>query len=144
MKWNIKPDSNNREYEYERYEMLRILVKNTAGKGLMHESFHPDNHGSKFSRAWFAWANSYFSQFANCERQWLDEQYLSEMVQRKMDEVTENGVIGSEENLEGLPKVIGNVMKCNMNNYRNQKSNKANAYYLNEDSLERLGSPKKH
>jgi meiotically up-regulated gene 157 (Mug157) protein len=29
---------------------------------LMHESFHPDDP-SRFSRPWFAWANSLFAQF---------------------------------------------------------------------------------
>ena len=149
LKWNMKPDDaavqKDKEYDYERYEMLRMLMKNTAGKGLMHESFHPQNHGAKFSRSWFAWANSYFSQFANCEGQWLDDQFVDNMVLRKMEEVesTENGLIGSEENLKDLPmpKIIGNVPKCHMGNYRQQKSNRANAYFLNDDSVDKMNSP---
>lgn len=41
--------------------MVRMLVATTAGTGLMHEGFHPDDP-SQFSRSWFAWANSLFSE----------------------------------------------------------------------------------
>lgn len=42
-------------------DMVRMLVRTTAGTGLMHEGFHPDDP-SQFSRSWFAWANSLFSE----------------------------------------------------------------------------------
>jgi meiotically up-regulated gene 157 (Mug157) protein len=41
----------------EKRQCLRWLRNSTAGTGFMHESFHKDDPG-KFSRAWFAWANS--------------------------------------------------------------------------------------
>lgn len=33
-----------------------------AGTGYMHESFHKDDAG-RFTRAWFAWANTLFGEF---------------------------------------------------------------------------------
>ena len=33
-----------------------------AGTGFMHESFHKDD-ATKFSRKWFAWANTLFGEF---------------------------------------------------------------------------------
>lgn len=41
---------------------LRMLQKSHAGTGFMHESFHKDDV-SKFSRSWFAWANTLFGEF---------------------------------------------------------------------------------
>ena len=41
---------------------LKMLQNSHAGKGFMHESFHKDD-ASKFSRAWFAWANTLFGEF---------------------------------------------------------------------------------
>ena len=41
---------------------LRMLQKNHAGTGFMHESFHKDD-ASKFTRKWFAWANTLFGEF---------------------------------------------------------------------------------
>jgi meiotically up-regulated gene 157 (Mug157) protein len=38
---------------------LRILKKTHAGTGFMHESFQKDD-ASKFTRSWFAWANTLF------------------------------------------------------------------------------------
>jgi meiotically up-regulated gene 157 (Mug157) protein len=40
---------------------LRTLAASAAGTGFMHESFYKDNFGS-FTRPWFAWANSLFSE----------------------------------------------------------------------------------
>lgn len=37
------------------------LVQNTAGLGLIHESINIYN-GNEYTRSWFAWANSYFSE----------------------------------------------------------------------------------
>jgi len=36
-------------------------IQNTAGLGLIHESIDIYN-GSEYTRSWFAWANSYFSE----------------------------------------------------------------------------------
>ncbi len=41
---------------------LKTLQNSHAGTGFMHESFHKDD-ASKFSRAWFAWANTLFGEF---------------------------------------------------------------------------------
>lgn len=41
---------------------LDMLQKSHAGTGFMHESFHKDD-ASKFSRKWFAWANTLFGEF---------------------------------------------------------------------------------
>jgi meiotically up-regulated gene 157 (Mug157) protein len=38
---------------------LRLLIKSSAGTGLLHESFNADN-ASDYTRAWFAWCNSLF------------------------------------------------------------------------------------
>ena len=38
---------------------LRLLIKSSAGTGLLHESFNTDN-ASDYTRAWFAWCNSLF------------------------------------------------------------------------------------
>lgn len=46
----------------EQLELLEMLLNTDAGTGLMHESFHKDDP-SKFTRPWFAWANSLFAEF---------------------------------------------------------------------------------
>ena len=40
---------------------LKMLVKTTGGTGFMHESVDKDDP-SKFSRSWFAWANTLFGE----------------------------------------------------------------------------------
>ena len=40
---------------------LQMLLASHAGTGFMHESFHKDDAG-KFSRKWFAWANTLFGE----------------------------------------------------------------------------------
>lgn len=45
----------------EQEALLQMLVNTTAGTNYMHESFNP-NDPTQFSRAWFAWANSLFSE----------------------------------------------------------------------------------
>jgi meiotically up-regulated gene 157 (Mug157) protein len=40
---------------------LAMLKASHAGTGFMHESFHQDD-ASKFTRPWFAWANSLFGE----------------------------------------------------------------------------------
>jgi meiotically up-regulated gene 157 (Mug157) protein len=42
--------------------ILDLFETTTAGTGLMHEGFHVDNP-DKFTRVWFAWANSIFAEF---------------------------------------------------------------------------------
>jgi len=41
---------------------LKLLQQSHAGTGFMHESFHKDN-AAKFTRKWFAWANTLFGEF---------------------------------------------------------------------------------
>jgi len=41
---------------------LKMLQNSHAGTGFMHESFHKDDV-SKFTRKWFAWANTLFGEF---------------------------------------------------------------------------------
>ncbi len=41
---------------------LKLLQNSHAGTGFMHESFHKDDV-NKYSRAWFAWANTLFGEF---------------------------------------------------------------------------------
>jgi uncharacterized protein len=45
----------------EKEEILNVLERTDAGTNLMHESFLANNP-QKFTRAWFAWANSLFSE----------------------------------------------------------------------------------
>ncbi|HEX4757646.1 MAG TPA: glycoside hydrolase family 125 protein [Terracidiphilus sp.] len=47
--------------EREIRQCLVWLRDTTAGTGFMHESFHKDNP-AKFSRSWFAWANTLFGE----------------------------------------------------------------------------------
>jgi uncharacterized protein len=47
--------------EREQLQCLRWLKANDAGTGFMHESFNK-NDPSKFTRAWFAWANTLFGE----------------------------------------------------------------------------------
>jgi meiotically up-regulated gene 157 (Mug157) protein len=46
----------------EQEELVNLLVETTAGTGYMHESFLVDDP-AVFTRSWFAWANSLFSEF---------------------------------------------------------------------------------
>lgn len=48
--------------EQEIRECIQMLKKNHGGTGFMHESFHKDDP-TKFTRAWFAWANTLFGEF---------------------------------------------------------------------------------
>jgi len=47
--------------EAEVRNCIDTLVKTHAGTGFMHESFHKDD-ASKFTRKWFAWANTLFGE----------------------------------------------------------------------------------
>lgn len=47
--------------EDEIRECLRMLINTDADTGFMHESFDKDN-AKKFSRTWFAWVNTLFSE----------------------------------------------------------------------------------
>lgn len=48
--------------ENEIRECIKTLKSTHAGTGFMHESFNKDD-ASKFSRPWFAWANTLFGEF---------------------------------------------------------------------------------
>lgn len=48
--------------ETEIAECITLLKNSHAGTGFMHESFDKDD-ASKFSRPWFAWANTLFGEF---------------------------------------------------------------------------------
>lgn len=50
------------ENEEEIDTLLDLFETTTAGTGLMHEGFHVDDP-CRFTRAWFAWANSIFAEF---------------------------------------------------------------------------------
>ncbi|MNM78616.1 hypothetical protein D3C81_905260 [compost metagenome] len=45
----------------EKLEMIAMLEATDAGTGYMHEGFHADDPNT-FTRKWFAWSNSLFSQ----------------------------------------------------------------------------------
>lgn len=49
------------ESDAEIVKCLRMLKSTTAGTGFIHESFDKDD-ASKFSRSWFAWANTLFGE----------------------------------------------------------------------------------
>jgi meiotically up-regulated gene 157 (Mug157) protein len=49
------------EDEREQLQCLRWLKASNAGTGFMHESFNK-NDADKFTRAWFAWANTLFGE----------------------------------------------------------------------------------
>ena len=46
----------------EKEYLLDLFEKTTAGTGYMHEGFNVDDP-NQFTRSWFAWANSIFSEF---------------------------------------------------------------------------------
>lgn len=48
--------------ENEIRECIKILKSTHAGTGFMHESFNKDD-ANKFTRPWFAWANTLFGEF---------------------------------------------------------------------------------
>jgi hypothetical protein len=50
--------NNDAEIKY----CIKILQKSSAGTGFMHESFNKNEVG-KFTRKWFAWANTLFGEF---------------------------------------------------------------------------------
>ncbi|MBY7142900.1 glycoside hydrolase family 125 protein [Virgibacillus sp. NKC19-3] len=45
-----------------KWETLELFKNTDAGKNLMHEGFHVDDP-TQYTRAWFSWANSMFSEF---------------------------------------------------------------------------------
>lgn len=47
--------------ENEIAQLLDMIITTTAGTGFMHEGFSKDNP-HKFTRSWFAWANSLFAE----------------------------------------------------------------------------------
>jgi hypothetical protein len=52
----------------ETERLLEMLIATTDGTDYMHESFDPDNP-AVYTRSWFAWANSLFSEFVI---RWMD------------------------------------------------------------------------
>lgn len=61
--WHISlaVDGLCRKSKEEKLEILRLLSETDGGTGLMHESFHADDD-TKYTRAWFSWANAMFSE----------------------------------------------------------------------------------
>jgi meiotically up-regulated gene 157 (Mug157) protein len=64
--WNPWPMSQitnifSSDDDDEILESLYMVVNNTAGLGLIHESIDIYN-ANEYTRSWFAWANSYFSE----------------------------------------------------------------------------------
>lgn len=49
------------EDDEEIKERLAMVMENTSGLGLIHESIHIYN-ATDYTRPWFAWANSYFAE----------------------------------------------------------------------------------
>ena len=47
--------------EHEIGECIQTLLRTDAETGFMHEAFHKDDP-MKFSRPWFAWANTLFGE----------------------------------------------------------------------------------
>jgi len=64
--------------ENEIRKCIKLLKNTHAGTGFMHESFNKDD-ASKFTRSWFAWANTLFGEFIikvhKEHRQLLNELY---------------------------------------------------------------------
>ena len=50
------------QYEDEIIECIKLLKSSHANTGFMHESFDKDD-ATKFTRSWFAWANTLFGEF---------------------------------------------------------------------------------
>jgi uncharacterized protein len=48
--------------EKEKFEILDMMKRTDGGTGFMHEGFDADNP-ERFTREWFSWANSMFSEF---------------------------------------------------------------------------------
>lgn len=48
--------------EKEKKDVLHLFKQTDAGTNLMHEGFHVDDP-NQYTRAWFSWANSMFSEF---------------------------------------------------------------------------------
>lgn len=59
------------EDEGETRLLLEMLMRTDANSGFMHESFDPEDP-NRFTRSWFAWANSLFAQLVIklCENHW--------------------------------------------------------------------------
>lgn len=55
----IRALTSNDEAEIKK--SIKILQQSHAGTGFMHETFHKDD-ATKFSRSWFAWANTIFGE----------------------------------------------------------------------------------
>ena len=49
------------ETREEKLEILKNMAATTGGKGVMHEGFCCED-GSKFTRAWFSWANAMYAE----------------------------------------------------------------------------------
>jgi meiotically up-regulated gene 157 (Mug157) protein len=58
----------------EQDAIIQMLLHTNAETGFMHESFHPD-HPERFTRSWFAWANSLFGEFV---WKWAEQRVLIE------------------------------------------------------------------
>eukprot|EP01084_Bolivina_argentea_P098321 176700_1 len=72
-----------------KYDILGMIVNNTGNTLYMHESFHV-NDPNRYTRGWFAWANSYFSTFGNCLNQFVEKDNIEMIVNEaiKLENVT--------------------------------------------------------
>jgi len=68
----------------DKYRILNYLIKNTGETNMMHESFNIYNSKS-FTRPWFAWANSYFSLYANCLNQFINKNDIKSEIEGYLD-----------------------------------------------------------
>ena len=75
-------EDNMVDNEYDKYELLVLLMNTTGSTGQMHESFNADNP-KKYTRKFFSWANSYFSMYANCGMQFLNFDQATDLIEDK-------------------------------------------------------------
>jgi meiotically up-regulated gene 157 (Mug157) protein len=65
----------------EQDDLVRMIVDTTAGTTFVHESFDPEDP-TRFTRPWFAWANSLFGEFIVA---WAAEPEQAEIAGRQLE-----------------------------------------------------------